>query len=91
MLAVVPNGLDGHSAAGGNHDYGTNSYLWHLIFLVLWIGGLMALIAHCRRLGPDTETAVARYSKLALVSSTVPNRSAISPVPALHPRRRTCR
>lgn len=71
VLAVVPNGLDGHSAAGGNHDYGTNSYLWHLIFLVLWIGGLMALIAHCRRLGPATETAVARYSKLALFSIIV--------------------
>lgn len=68
ILAVMPNGLDGHSAAGGNHDYGTNSYLWHLVFLVVWVGGLMALIAHCRRLGPGTETAVRRYSTIALVS-----------------------
>ncbi|WP_084168359.1 cytochrome c oxidase assembly protein [Corynebacterium atypicum] len=71
ILAVVPNGLDGHSAAGGNHDYGTNSYLWHLVFLVIWVGGLMALIAHCRRLGPGIATAVRRYSTLALVSIIV--------------------
>ncbi|WP_454044972.1 cytochrome c oxidase assembly protein [Corynebacterium sp. Marseille-Q2516] len=71
LLAVVPLGMQGHSAAGGDHDYGTNSYLWHVIFLVLWIGGLIALIAHCRRLGPGMAVAVRRYSALALVCVVV--------------------
>lgn len=68
ILMIVPLGLEGHSASGGSHDYGTNSFLWHLLFLVLWIGGLMALIAHGRRLGPDLDVAVERYSKLAIVA-----------------------
>lgn len=68
LFMVVPLGLDGHSAAGGNHDWGLSSLLWHLIFLMIWVGGLMALVAHCRRLGPGLAVAVRRYSTLALVS-----------------------
>lgn len=71
ILMIVPLGMEGHSAAGGDHDYGTNSYLWHLIFMVLWVGGLMALIAHGRRLGPDLAKAVQRYSTIALVAVIV--------------------
>ncbi|MEX3507212.1 cytochrome c oxidase assembly protein [Corynebacterium sp. LK2590] len=69
ITMVVPLGFDGHSASGGDHDYGTNSYLWHLLFVVLWVGGLMALIAHGRRLGPEMGQAVRRYSTLALVAA----------------------
>ncbi|MEJ5998327.1 bifunctional copper resistance protein CopD/cytochrome c oxidase assembly protein [Corynebacterium sp. H130] len=71
LLAVVPLGMEGHSATGGDHDYGTNSYLWHLIFMMLWVGGLMALIAHGRRKGPGLDVATRRYSTLALVSVVV--------------------
>lgn len=71
ILMIVPLGMEGHSAAGGDHDYGTNSYLWHLIFMVLWVGGLMALIAHGRRLGPDLAKGVQRYSVIALVAVIV--------------------
>lgn len=66
VLMVVPLGMEGHAATGGDHDYGTNAYLWHLIFMAVWIGGLMALIAHARRLGPGLQTAVKRYSSVAL-------------------------
>lgn len=71
LLAVVPLGMEGHSATGGDHDYGTNSYLWHLIFMMLWVGGLMALIAHGRRKAPGMDVAVRRYSAVALVSVVV--------------------
>lgn len=66
IIAIMPLGLSGHSASGGNHDYGTNSYLWHLVFMMVWVGGLLALVAHGRRLGPDMPAAVRRYSKVAL-------------------------
>ncbi|MFP7364209.1 cytochrome c oxidase assembly protein [Corynebacterium callunae] len=65
VIMMLPLGLEGHSASGGNHDFGTNSLLWHLLLMLLWVGGLMALIAHCRRLGPDLEVAVKRYSAIA--------------------------
>lgn len=66
IAMIVPLGMEGHSASGGAHDYGTNAYLWHLVFMLIWIGGLMALIAHGRRLGPGMPTAVRRYSAVAL-------------------------
>ena len=71
VLMIVPLGLEGHSASGGDHDYGTNSYLWHAVFMVLWVGGLMALIAHGRRRGPGMVVAVRRYSAVALASALV--------------------
>ena len=69
VLMIVPLGMEGHSASGGDHDYGTNSFLWHLLFMALWIGGILGLIAHGRRLGPDMTMAVRRYSTIALVAA----------------------
>ncbi|GAB3692062.1 cytochrome c oxidase assembly protein [Corynebacterium nasicanis] len=74
ILTIVPLGMEGHAAAGGAHDYGTNSYLWHLLAMAVWVGGLMALIAHGRRLGPDMEIGLRRYSNVAffaLVTMTI--------------------
>lgn len=71
VLTTAPLGLSGHSAAGGDHDYGTNSLLWHILFALLWVGGLLGLIAHARRLGPDMGVAVARYSKIAFIAAIV--------------------
>ena len=71
VLTIVPLGMEGHAAAGGAHDYGTNSYLWHLIGMIIWVGGLMALIAHGRRLGPDMELGLRRYSSVALFAILV--------------------
>ncbi|AGF73270.1 hypothetical protein A605_11350 [Corynebacterium halotolerans YIM 70093 = DSM 44683] len=71
ILMIVPLAMEGHSASGGDHDYGTNSYLWHLVFMVVWVGGLMALVAHGRRLGPDLDVALRRYSAVALFSIIV--------------------
>lgn len=67
LWLVIPLGMDGHSAVGGDHDYGTNSYLWHLVCMAVWVGGLMALIAHGRRLGPHLGRAASRYSTIALL------------------------
>lgn len=67
LAMIIPLGMQGHSAAGGDHDFGTNSFLWHLTFMVLWLGGLIGLLAHGRRLGPDLPLAVRRYSFIALV------------------------
>ncbi|MDO4910334.1 MAG: cytochrome c oxidase assembly protein [Corynebacterium sp.] len=71
MFMLVPLGLQGHSASGGDHDYGTNSYLLHMIFMALWVGGLMAVIAHGLRKGDHMDVVVRRYSTVALVSAIV--------------------
>ena len=68
VASLVPIALEGHSASGGNHDYGVNSLLWHIILACLWIGGLMSLVAHAARRGPHLAGITRRYSFLALCS-----------------------
>ena len=71
IIMIAPLGLSGHSAAGGDHDYGTNSLLWHLLFMMLWVGGLLSLITYGYRLGPQMALAVSRFSKVAVVAVIV--------------------
>ena len=71
LCTIMPLALTGHSASGGSHDFGTNSLIWHLVFMLLWVGGLMALVAHGRRLGPNLELAARRYSMVALAALIV--------------------
>lgn len=66
ILSIIPLALEGHSASGGNHDYGVNSLLWHMVPAALWVGGLVALIAHAKRRGPYLAVITQRYSFLAL-------------------------
>jgi len=65
LLTLVPIGLTGHSAAGGNHDLATNSLLIHLVFGALWAGGLLALLAHALRGGGHADLAARRFSMVA--------------------------
>lgn len=67
VISLIPIALEGHSASGGDHDYGVNSLLWHVILAALWIGGLFALIAQAARRGPHMQELVRRYSWLALI------------------------
>ncbi|GAB2925483.1 cytochrome c oxidase assembly protein [Rhodococcus aerolatus] len=67
LLSLVPLGLTGHSSAGGSHDLATNSLLIHLAAASLWVGGLVALLAHALRRGAHTDVATRRFSSLALV------------------------
>jgi len=66
LLALVPLGLTGHSAAGGSHDVATNSLLIHLVAGALWAGGLLALLAHALRGGEYAGLAARRFSAVAL-------------------------
>ncbi|MEV4317786.1 cytochrome c oxidase assembly protein [Actinocrispum sp. NPDC049592] len=69
LIAVVglfPLGVSGHSSSGGDHDLATNSLLLHLVAAALWVGGLIALLAHGRRKGAHLGLAASRFSKLAL-------------------------
>ncbi|MDO5730290.1 cytochrome c oxidase assembly protein [Corynebacterium sphenisci] len=68
LVSMMPLAVVSHNATGGNHDYGTNSYIWHLTFTVFWVGGLMALIGHARRRGRYLDVVVSRYSFVALVA-----------------------
>ncbi|WP_295628889.1 cytochrome c oxidase assembly protein [uncultured Corynebacterium sp.] len=68
LISLMPLAVVSHNATGGAHDYGTNSYIWHLTFTVFWVGGLMALIGHARRRGVFMSEVAHRYSFVALVA-----------------------
>src|SRR5439155_17254189 len=65
LLGVVPVAVTGHSASV-QHDLATNSLLLHLVAAALWVGGLVALLAHGRRRGAHLGLAASRFSRLAL-------------------------
>lgn len=67
LAALVPVAVTGHSASGGSHDLATNSLLYHLVAVSLWVGGLFALLAHGWRKGANLTLAARRFSWLALV------------------------
>ncbi len=66
MLGVIPVAVTGHSS-NRQHDLASNSLLLHLIAAALWVGGLVAVLAHGKRTGSHLPLAVSRFSKLALV------------------------
>lgn len=67
IVGLTPVALTGHISADGAHDVATNSLLYHLVAAALWVGGLVALLAHLARRGDHAGLACARFSRLALV------------------------
>ncbi|MGH3684835.1 MAG: cytochrome c oxidase assembly protein [Pseudonocardiaceae bacterium] len=67
LVGLTPVALTGHSSAGGAHDIALSSLLYHVVAAALWVGGLVALLAHLTRRGEHAGPACARFSRLALV------------------------
>lgn len=71
IVSILPLAITGHSAAGGGHDFGVNSLVFHLVAASLWAGGLFALLAHARRRGAHMDVAIRRYSNVATAAFIV--------------------
>lgn len=67
LVGLTPVALTGHSSVGAAHDIAMASLLYHLAAAALWVGGLIALLAHLARRGDHGGLACARFSQLALV------------------------
>ncbi|WP_182886969.1 cytochrome c oxidase assembly protein [Microbispora sp. H10885] len=65
ILAVLPPAYVGHSASAADHNLAVLSLMAHVAAVVLWTGGLYALVAHLRA-APGLAVAVGRFSTLAL-------------------------
>ena len=69
---LVPLALQGHSAGSANHSVATNSLLIHVVFVAVWLGGLLTLALVQSSLDGNERLAVfRRYSTLALISFVV--------------------
>ena len=66
LATLLPVSLTGHSASSGSHDLATTSLFLHLVGVVIWTGGLLALGWVALRGSKRLPEAVARYSVMAL-------------------------
>jgi putative copper resistance protein D len=70
FLSLVPIALTGHASGTANHGMAVNALGLHLLAIVLWVGGLIALVS-VRARGVITEVHFGRYSSLALIAYAV--------------------
>jgi len=75
---LVPMALQGHSAGASGHDQAISSLGLHLVFVAIWLGGLLTIVVIRRtlergRIGP----VLGRYSSIALLCFVVVGASGI--------------
>ncbi|WP_161632036.1 cytochrome c oxidase assembly protein [Nakamurella lactea] len=68
VAAVVPMAIAGHAAQSGDHDLASNTMIYHLVGVSVWIGGLVALIGLARQRADHLGVIAQRYSNTALVA-----------------------
>lgn len=66
VLAVIPPVFTGHSASAGSHDLAVVSLLVHVLAVVFWVGGVVALWWHLGASRQLRTRAVRRFSGLAV-------------------------
>jgi putative copper resistance protein D len=65
---LIPLALIGHASGTENHSLAVNSLGMHLVGIVIWVGGLIALFAIRPELQGNSKPMALRYSSLALAS-----------------------
>ena len=65
LTGIVVQALTGHAAGSASHEDAVNGLAVHLLGVVVWVGGLIALVILRPRLGRDLGASVARFSVLA--------------------------
>lgn len=68
--AFLP-GLTGHSGISDGHNAASIALGFHLVFMGVWIGGLVALVWYVKTSENVSRTVINRYSLLAAVSVVV--------------------
>ena len=68
LASLIPLALIGHASGTENHSLAVNSLGMHLVGIVIWVGGLIALFAIRPELQGDSKPMALRYSSLALAS-----------------------
>ena len=69
--SLIPLALIGHAAGTANHSLAVNSLGLHLVGIVTWVGGLIAVFALKKDLLGDARPMLSRYSSLALASFVI--------------------
>ena len=78
LAALVPMALIGHAAGTANHSLAVNAIGVHLVAVVIWVGGLVALFVLRGNTAEESSTLTKRYSSLALMAFGLVTVSGIS-------------
>jgi cytochrome c oxidase assembly factor CtaG/putative copper export protein len=70
IAMVWPFGEMSHSGGTDNHGIAVSALVLHIVFVSLWIGGLVAAIVAMAS-GADREATIRRYSSIALLSISI--------------------
>jgi putative copper resistance protein D len=65
LAATIPPAFTGHTADEADHNLAVTAVALHVLGVVLWAGGLLALMLAARLAGPARTAAVERFSLLA--------------------------
>ena len=68
LASLIPLALIGHASGTKDHSLAVNSLGLHLVGIVIWVGGLIALYAIRSELKGSSKPIAQRFSSLALVS-----------------------
>ena len=68
LAAIVPLALIGHAAGTAGHAMAVNAIGMHLVAVVIWVGGLVALFISRSTDAGESATLIRRYSTLALAA-----------------------
>ena len=71
LASLIPLALIGHAAGTANHSLAVNSLGLHLVGIVTWVGGLVAVYALRKDLLGEARPMLSRYSSLALASFVI--------------------
>ncbi|WP_405823590.1 cytochrome c oxidase assembly protein [Streptomyces sp. NBC_00838] len=71
VAGLLPPAFTGHSAGAGNHDAAVTGLALHLVGVAVWVGGLALLLVVAVKRDAGLDTAVRRFSSLALWSFVV--------------------
>jgi len=66
IAAVVPMAVGGHAAESGDHDLASDTMIYHLVGVSIWVGGLVALVGLVKQQSPHLAVIAGRYSTTAL-------------------------
>ncbi|WP_206425882.1 cytochrome c oxidase assembly protein [Nakamurella antarctica] len=68
ILGMLPVALSGHATTSGDHDFASDTIIFHLLGISIWVGGLVAFLALARQRSPHLDTIARRYSAVALIA-----------------------
>ncbi|RIJ76687.1 copper resistance protein CopD [Nakamurella silvestris] len=68
LAGLVPVALSGHNSQAESHDIATDTMLFHLGGMAVWIGGLVAFLGLARQRAAHLDVIARRYSAIALIA-----------------------